>query len=260
MSRPVRVMLVEDEARARETMRTLLAEDAEVEVVGETWGTRAVEAIASAKPDLVLLDVRMPGIDGFEVLRRLGTDDLPAVIFVTAYEEHAVEAFEVRALDYVLKPFTDVRFAEALARAKERLRDSGAAALRDELVMLLGRPAPWGEPATPDLSWADRVVIDDGSSTIVLPTPSIAWIEASGAYVIIHAERQEYLVRASLSSMEERLGGRAFARAHRSALVGLGHVREVRPMSHGDALVVLRDGTKVKLSRSRREAFLERLR
>jgi two-component system LytT family response regulator len=261
----IRVMIVEDEAPARATMRELLARDVEVQVVGESWGARSVEAIRTAAPDLIFLDVRMPRMDGFEVLRRLEPDALPVVVFVTAYEEHAVEAFDVRALDYVLKPFTDERFLAALARAKGRVRERDRGAMRREVRALIGRAAGPGESTSAELARTDparpdRIVLEDGGATIVLPRARVSWIEASGPYVIIHAEGREYLVRASLTSVEERLAGRGFVRVHRSAMVGLDHVREVRPISHGDAVIVLRDGAKVKLSRSRRAHFEEILR
>jgi two-component system LytT family response regulator len=256
----IRVMIVEDEAPARATMRELLRNDGDVVVVGETWGARAVEEIGTLRPDLIFLDVRMPRVDGFEVLRRLDPETLPAVVFVTAHEEHAVEAFEVRALDYVLKPFTDRRFLEALARAKARLRGRDDGALRAEILALVERALAAREPRAADLGRPDRMVLEDGAATLVLPTDRVSWIEASGPYVIVHAEGREYLVRSSLGALEERLAGRGFARVHRSAVVGLEHVREVRPTSHGDAVIVLRDGTRVKLSRARRESFEEVLR
>ena len=259
-SKQIRVMLVEDEAPARATMRELLARDDEVDLVGETWGAKAAAAIRDARPDLVFVDVRMPRVDGFQVLGSLDPQIMPAVVFVTAHEEHAVEAFEVRALDYVLKPFTDERFLEALSRAKERLRGREAAALRQELMAMIAHATASREPADADLRHSDRIVLEDGSSTVVLPRARVSWIEASGPYVTIHAEGREYLVRSSLTSVEELLSSRGFVRVHRSAVVGLDHVREVRPLSHGDAVIVLRDGTRVKLSRSRREHFEEVLR
>jgi two-component system LytT family response regulator len=256
-AKPIRVMIVEDEAPARATMRMLLEEDSEVRVVGETWGARAVADINAAAPDLIFLDVRMPRLDGFQVLKGLEQTPPPVVVFVTAYEEHAVDAFEVRALDYVLKPFTDERFRQALDRAKERVR-GGAEALEDLRAQLLDLGArAWNEarPGTADLRSPERIVLEDGSSTIVLPPARITWIEASGPYVVVHAEGREYLVRTSLTALEERLEERGFARVHRSAVVNLDHVREVRPISHGDGVIVLRDGTKVKVSRSRRAHF-----
>lgn len=253
---PIRVMIVEDEAPARATMRQLLERDPDVVLVGETWGSRAVNDIQSARPDLVFLDVRMPRIDGFTVLRRLDPEALPAVIFVTAWEEHAVEAFEVRALDYVLKPFEDKRFLKALARGKEQVRERGDGPLRARLLSLL--EGAWSDPPRAPgaaLERSDRIVLEDGGGTVVLPAGRVAWIEASGPYVLVHAEGREYLVRSSLNALEELLADRDFVRVHRSAVVNLDHVREVRPLDHGDAAIVLRDGTRVKLSRSRRERF-----
>lgn len=252
--RPIRVMIVEDEEPARQTVRSLLEEDPEVVVVGETWGRASVAAIEEAEPDLVFLDVRMPHMDGFDVLRELELDPLPEVVFVTAHGEHAVDAFEVRAIDYVLKPFTDRRFREALTRAKERVRRKGRDELRDRLLSVIRRDRAAGDAGF-ELGGPDRIVLRDGSSTVVLPPSRIEWIEASGPYVVIHAEGREYLVRTSLGSMEERLEARGFFRVHRSAVVSLEYVREVEPLSHGDGLITLRGGTKVKLSRSRREGF-----
>lgn len=255
--KPIRVMIVEDEAPARATMRMLLEQDPDVSVVGETWGAKAVEDIAAAGPDLIFLDVRMPRMDGFQVLNSLEQTPPPVVVFVTAYEEHAVDAFDVRALDYVLKPFTDQRFQEALVRAKERVRGGahGLEDLRAQLLDLGERALGDARPRTADFRSSDRIVLEDGGTTIVLPPVRVTWIEASGPYVVVHAEGREYLVRTSLTALEERLAERGFARVHRSAVVNLHQVREVRPISHGDGLIVLRDGTKVKLSRSRRAHF-----
>jgi two-component system, LytTR family, response regulator len=252
VSELIRVMIVEDEEPSRAMIRRLLEGDPELEVAGETWGRQAVADIEKAEPDLILLDVRMPRLDGFEVLRRLDMDPLPVVVFVTAHEEHALEAFEVRAIDYVLKPFSDTRFREAIARAKERV---GGGRERDveESIAALARRDPGRDAWTPGAAGPeDRIVLQDGGATVVLPPSGIAWIEASGPYVVIHAEGRELLVRASLGSMEERLAPRGFFRAHRSAVVNLDFIREIRPLSHGDAVVHLKDGSRVKLSRSRR--------
>jgi two-component system LytT family response regulator len=245
-------MIVEDEAPARATLRELVEADPDVHVVGETWGERAVAEIDKARPDILFLDVRMPRMDGFDVLAGLQVMPPPVVVFVTAYDEHAVEAFDVSAIDYVLKPFTDERLRSALDRAKERIRSEEVETLHRRIVALSRRDRrlPMASLAP---SHHDRIVLEDGSGTLVLPASAISWIEASGPYVVIHAEGREHLVRASLASMEERLADRGFIRVHRSAVVGLSHVRRVRPLSHGDAVIVLDDGTKVKLSRSRRE-------
>ena len=253
---PFRVLVAEDEEPARDTIRALVKADPDLEWVGETWGERTTEEIRRLRPHLVLLDIQMPGMDGFQVLESLEPDERPAVIFVTAYDEYAVDAFEVRALDYVLKPFTDARFREAVARAKERLATSA--------------PAPPGIPSgvrarpdSQDRSLAavetvlrDRLVIREGSRSLVLPREEVLWIEASGQYVMAHVRGGDhYLVRIALGTLEEQLRPWGFFRVHRSALVNLDAVREIRPLSHGDGLVVLSGGTEVKLSRSRREEF-----
>lgn len=257
---PIRVLIVEDEAPARKALLELLSADDDVVVVGETWGARAVDAIRDAAPDLIFLDVRMPGMGGLEVLRRLDPAELPAIVFVTAHEEHAVEAFEVRALDYLLKPFTDQRFRESLERAKKQVQSRAGGHLSTETLDLLERRGSGGEPGDVEYSRPDRIILEDGGSTIVLPPGRVTWVEASGPYVVVHAEGREYLVRTSLTSLEQRLAPRGFVRVHRSALVNLDHVREVQAISHGDAVVVLRDGARVKVSRSRREALEGRLR
>jgi two-component system LytT family response regulator len=241
----LRVLVVEDEAPARRTMRDLLATIDGVACVGEAWGSGALDEVRELCPDIVLLDVRMPGMSGFEILRKLGAelgDDMPVVVVVTAHEEHAVEAFEVRAIDYLLKPFTDARFREAVDRAVERTRTRFA-----DLGAAVHTPFRAGQP--------DRLVLEDAGTTLVFPTREVRWIEASGPYVVIHTDR-EHLVRRSLTSLEDELAARGFVRVHRSALLNLEAVRAVRPLSHGDAVAVLDDGTQVRVSRSRREAFL----
>lgn len=245
---PFRVLIAEDEAPARETMRGLLAGIRGVVCVGEAWGRGVLDEIRQLGPDIVLLDIRMPGMTGFEVVqtleRELG-EDVPVVVVVTAHEEHAVEAFEVRAIDYLLKPFTDERFVEAVERATETVRLRGRRDLRADPGA--ASPAPRG-------GGGGRLLLDDSGTTLVIPVDEIRWVEASGSYVVVHAG-EDHLVRRSLGSLEEELDGRGFARVHRSALVNAAAVRAVRPLTHGDAVTVLDDGTSVRVSRSRRAAF-----
>lgn len=254
---PFRVLVAEDEEPARDTLRALVEADPDLRWVGETWGERTTEEIRRLRPHLVLLDIQMPGMDGFQVLESLEPDERPAVIFVTAYDEYAVDAFEVRALDYVLKPFTDARFREAVERAKERLATAGHPGPPAPPAGLGRRPdSPAPELAAVDAILRDRLVIREGSRSLVLPREDVLWIEASGQYVVAHMrEGDHYLVRIALGTLEEQLRPWGFFRVHRSGLVNLDGVREVRPLSHGDGLVVLSDGTEVKLSRSRREEF-----
>lgn len=250
----VRVLVAEDEAPARAAARELVEADPELEWIGETWGGTTVEEVRRLEPDLLLLDVQMPGMSGLEVLESLEEDERPAVIFMTAYDKYAVDAFDVRALDYLLKPFTDERFREAVSRAKERLA-AGTPSARP--------PAPHGdsgsdeaENAAVDAILHDRLVIREGGRFLVLPRERLLWIEASGQYVVIHmVSGAHHLVRVPLKELDERLRSWGFFRVHRSAVVNLDSIREVRPLSHGDALLVLSEGTKVKVSRSRRESF-----
>jgi two-component system LytT family response regulator len=245
----MRVLIAEDEAPARRTLRTLLGEDPDIELVGETWGAATPDAVRTLRPDLLLLDVRMPAMDGFDVLRALEPDERPLVVFITAHDEHAVEAFDVRALDYVLKPFTDQRFRQAMTRARERLAagDRGPASLP---------AAAAGQTARLDGIHRDRIVLHEGGRSLLLPPADIEWIEAAGVHVEIHrAAERSLVVRASIGALEDELGAHGFFRAHRSALVNLRAVREVRPLTHGDSVLLLGSGARVRLSRSRRAAF-----
>ena len=250
------VLIVEDEEPARRTLRDLVARRTDVRCVGEAWGRGALDEIRALQPDIVLTDVRMPGMSGLEVLRALQRelgDDMPVVVVTTAYEDHALEAFDVRAVDYVLKPFTDERFDRALDRAVRTVR-----LLRGGL----GPPSAGGSRVDPGArstrSTDSRLVLRDGGNTVVVPLQEVRWIEASGPYVTVHAA-DEHVVRRSIGSLEEELRDAGFARVHRSALVRLGAVRAVRSLGHGDAVAVLDDGSTVRVSRSRREAFEARL-
>lgn len=253
----IRTVLAEDEPNARAVMRALLETMDEVEVVAETAGAETVEVVRRMRPDLLLLDVRMPGMNGFEVLDSLAPTEVPYVVFVTAYDEYAVEAFNVRAVDYVLKPFTDQRFSEAVRRAVEGIE------LGDWIAPRLGRQpggrlADVADSAASAILRDDRVVIREGARTLLLPPAEITWVEASGTYVVIHRAESDLLVRVSLTEMNELLSESGFFRVHRSAVVNLRSVREVRPLSHGDCAVILEDGTRVRLTRGRRQEF-ERL-
>jgi len=218
---PIRVVIVDDEPIARRGIRQLLAPHQDVEVVGEArHGKEAVRMLESLAPDLVFLDVQMPELDAFGVLHQLG-EDAPAVIFVTAYDTFAVRAFEEQALDYLVKPLHEARFRDALARAREQL----------------ARRPP------------RRLVIATPDADLLLDLSEITWIEAEDYYAAIHAGARRHLIRESLASLEARLDGAQFVRVHRSAIVNLSQVREVR-----DSTVVLRDGTQLPLSRRRRAA------
>ena len=270
-SEVIEALIVDDEAPARRTVRDLLEQDADVRVVGEAWGKKTPDAIETLSPDLVFLDVQMPGMDGFEALEALRPASMPAVVFVTAYDEYALRAFEVRAVDYLVKPFTDRRFREATARAKERLRSRTIDELRSQIEELLAarRADAGGDRGAWDLvGGADgrtgrrgeglpELVLRDGSRTHLIRLGDIDWIEGAGTYVRIHEGERDRLVRTTLSRLAERLRPHGFFRIHRSSIVNLARVVELRHLSHGDYQVILEDGTRLRLARTRRESLEE---
>jgi two-component system, LytTR family, response regulator len=247
----MRVVIVDDEPLARRGIRQLLASHADVEVAGEARnGREAVRMLNALAPDLVFLDVQMPELDGFAVLRQLTVTPLPAVIFVTAYDTFAVRAFESHALDYLVKPVHDARFQDALARARERLRSQEAVEMSRRLSAFLS-PSP--EPAR-------RMLIGTGGSDLILDVSEIEWIEAEDYYAAVHARGGRHLVRESLASLETRLDRTRFVRVHRSAIVNLAQVVEIRNQAAGDSMVVLRSGVQLPLSRRRREQVADAIR
>ena len=266
MTALLRAVVVDDEPLARERIVGLLEEDPGVELVAECRnGREAVQVIRSRAPDVVFLDVQMPGMSGLDVLRVIGPERAPAVVFVTAYDAHAVEAFELHALDYLLKPFEDRRFAEALHRARSRVESRRMLAEFAERVsaLLAEGGAPPHSPAEPagerdDRGAVDRLVVKDGERSILLPVDRIDWIEAANYYVVVHAGPRTYVVRDTLARLETDLG-RRFVRVHRSTIVNLDRVVEFQRLFHGDFAVILTDGTELKLSRTYRSLVEARL-
>ena len=263
MSR-IRVVIVDDEPLARRGIRQLLAAHDDVEVAGEARdGREAVRMLRALEPDLVFLDVQMPELDGFAVLRAL--DTLPAVIFVTAFDTFAVRAFELHALDYLVKPLHEARFHQAVARARERLRSREAVELARRLSLLLAAEGKGGaeervDDVAPPPEPPRRLVVATAGADLVLDVAEIEWIEADDYYAAVHARGRRHLIRESLASLEERLAGSRFVRVHRSALVNLARVREVRSRPGEDPAVVLHDGTRLPLSRRRRRQVAAALR
>jgi len=238
----LRVLIVDDEAPARRKLRAHLEAESNIEVVGEAGsGSEALDAIRGQKPDLVFLDVQMPGMTGLDVIEAVGADRMPAVVFVTAYDEYALEAFEVQAVDYLLKPFSAERFRKALQHAAERIRQraSGAESLEPLLARLLGR----------ERRFLERVLVRDGERLFFVPVREILRLSAEGNYVAVRTASATHLVRETLAGLEERLDPECFARVHRSELVNVGFIQEIQPLFHGDYLIVLRNGDRVRLSR-----------
>jgi two-component system LytT family response regulator len=247
----IRTLIVDDEPLARERVRALLESEGDVEVIGEcTNGKEAVSAIKSLRPELVFLDVQMPVLDGLAVVEAVGPDQMPAVIFVTAYDRYALRAFEVHALDYLLKPFDRERFQHALGRARDQLQHTKTAELNERLVALLEDNQSGKKPL-------ERLVIKAGGRVFFVRTEEIDWIEAAGNYARIHVGKEAHLLRETMSTLEGRLDTEKFLRIHRSTIVNVDRIQELQPWFHGDYVVILRDGTQLTLSRGYRQKMQE---
>jgi len=246
----LRALVVDDEPLARQRVRHLLRCAADIEVVRECGtGLEALKAIEDLTPDLVFLDIQMPELDGFGVVEAIGPERMPPTLFVTAYDQHALRAFEVHALDYLLKPFSAERFHQALDRARRWClpQNQGQAAHLTALVEGLRQERPW----------VDRLLVRQGDRHLLVRTASIQWIEAEDNYVRLHVEGTSHLVRQTMTGVLARLDPAQFRRIHRSAIVNLDGIKEFQPWSGGDHLVIMRDGTKLTLSRTFREQFGE---
>ncbi|HUQ83560.1 MAG TPA: LytTR family DNA-binding domain-containing protein [Gemmatimonadaceae bacterium] len=265
---PIRVVAVDDEPLALAGLRGLLARDPEMDVVALCdSGEEAVDVIRATTPDLVLLDIQMPEMDGFDVVRNVGADRMPPVIFVTAFDRFAVRAFDVSAVDYLLKPFDDERFTLALERAKRAVRQPNGADVSAQLAGLLrlvqaqGRPPVAATRADADAPEARRLVIRLPGRTLFVPYREIAWIEGADYCARVHVGRKSHLLRESLRSLSSRLDPHQFVRIHRSAIVNVARVRELRAGDGSDGVAVLDDGTELRVGRGRRtvlEQMLER--
>jgi len=234
----LRALVVDDEPLARQTLCALLERERDIELLGECCdGPSATEAVRTRRPDVLFLDVQMPELDGFGVLRAIRDVGVPAVVFVTAYGEHAVRAFDEEATDYLVKPFDDDRFGRALDRARCRIEDARRHA------------SPEQGPGR----WLERFAVECMGRISIVPVDTVEWIEAQDYYVQIHAGGKEHLLRESLRNLETRLDPRRFARVHRSAIVNVGCVKQLRRRTHGEYALLLEDGTELKLSRTHRD-------
>jgi two-component system, LytTR family, response regulator len=240
----IRALIVDDEPLSRDRVRMLLAPYPEVQVIGECAdGREAVTTIQATSPDLVFLDIQMPEIDGFEVLQQLETARMPAVIFVTAYDAYAIRAFEVNAVDYLLKPIDPARFAIALDRVTHALKDEVVERVLS-VVESIKRPR-----------YRTRIVVRDAKGAFFLPVDAITWLEAADNYVRVHTADTSYLLRETLKNIEASLDPERFVRVHRSAMVNLEMVARVEPWSRGEYAISLRDGTRLTSSRAYGGAF-----
>lgn len=246
MSDRLRVLIVDDERPARQKVRRILAEEPDVEAVFEAPdGLRAVEMIKSEDPDVVFLDIEMPGADGFQVVEALAPESRPPIVFVTAFDRYAVRAFDTYAVDYVLKPYDADRLRTALTRVRERSGRKHASRI-DEMVVAVRRERG---------GTLDRLLVEADGRALLIPVTKIDRFESDRNYVLVHAGAERYRTRATLDGLEERLDARIFARVSRSALINLERVQELRPWGHGDYVVELKGGVEVRLSRRFRDRF-----
>jgi two-component system LytT family response regulator len=246
----IRALIADDEPLARERLMSLLASESDIEVVAQCAnGVEALAAIQENTPDLVLLDVQMPELDGFGVLAALEGERRPAVIFVTAHDRFALKAFEVHAIDYLLKPFDRDRFHIALNRAREQVKRQQGGQFDERLSALLAGLRQ--EPS----KHIDRIPVKSSGRVVLVKVTDIDWIEAADNYVNLHAGKEAHLHRETMTSLEQKLPPTKFLRISRSAMVNVDRIKELQPMFHGDYTVILHNGTKLTLSRGYREAL-----
>jgi len=252
-SAQIRTLIADDEALARKFIRRMLKDDHDVEILGEcSNGKETVAMIRKENPDLVFLDVQMPEMDGFAVLEAIGIESLPEIIFATAYEQYAIRAFELHALDYLLKPFDQTRFKEAIKHAKERFRflrqNDGRMQISALLDSIKNKP-----------QYLERLVIKAGGRITFLRTDEIDWIEADDKYVHLHTSKARPMVRQTLTAMEAQLDPAKFRRVHRSAIVNVERIAELQPLFSGEYSILLQDGTKLTLSRNYKDKLFDLL-
>jgi len=249
-SHRIRTLIVDDEPLARALLRSFLADDAQIEIIGECGdGYTAVEMIESAAPDLVFLDIQMPDLDGFGVLRALDPAAIPNIAFVTAYDQFALQAFDVHAIDYLLKPFDRERFQRTLDRAKQQIALQKREDVQASLLRILSEQSARLQPLK-------RILVKSGDKSFFVRPEEISWIEAQGNYVALHVGAQSFLLRQTVSTLEKQLDPAKFQRIERSTIVNLDAIREMHPAGRGEYEIVLKDGVALKLSHTYRESFL----
>ncbi|MDQ3607159.1 MAG: LytTR family DNA-binding domain-containing protein [Gemmatimonadota bacterium] len=243
----VRTLIVDDEPLARERIRSLLEEESDIEIVQECGdGKEAAETILRERPDLVFLDVQMPEMTGFEVIEAVGPEQMPTVIFVTAYDQYALHAFEAHALDYILKPFDQERFERALQKARGTIQRQKEGDISERLRSLL-------EELRPRPRYVDRLVVRSGARITFLRTEEVEWVDAEGNYVRLHVGKKSYLLRETMSGIEAKLDPERFIRIHRSTIVNIERIKSLETLFQGEYVVHLEDGTKLTSSRGYRD-------
>ncbi len=259
-TKKIKTLIVDDEPLARRTIRDLLATDPEIEIIGECGnGLETVRFIRRQLPDLLFLDIQMPGMNGFEALSKIEHERIPAIVFVTAFDNYALKAFELHALDYLLKPFTDKRFEEALRQAKTQVELREINRLSQSLLALLGEQAGREIAPLKRKSFLTRFMIRSGGRVSFIKAADVDWISADDYYIKLHVAGKSHLLRISMNELEEKLDPQRFLRIHRSTIINFDRVKELHQHPNGEYVVVLKDGTELKLSRSRRERLEELL-
>ena len=244
-------MIVDDEPLARDRIKRFLRDEPDIKLIGESGnGAEAIEKIKAEKPDLVFLDIQMPEKNGFEVVKALDAKSLPTIIFVTAYDQYALQAFDVHALDYLLKPFNRERIKRAVARARENVEQRTFGNLDERLASLLA-------DLKGEKKYLERLVVKSTGRVFFLKTDEIDWIEAAGNYVKLHVGRDSHMIRETMNGIEAKLDPDQFLRIHRSTVVNIDRIKELHPMFSGDYAVILRNGTELALSRNYRDRFSE---
>ena len=259
---PIRALIVDDEPLARERLHELLDEAPGVTVVGDAEdGPEAVEAIREHAPDLVFLDVQMPGMSGIDVIEEIGQDHMPVTVFVTAYDQYAIKAFDLAAVDYLLKPFDDERFEQALQRAREQIASQDEEAISDRLLRLLQErdPSLLEEESSSDEPYLERIAVQGRGKARIVPVDDLTHITADGSYAELHTGEDTYVIRERMKTLAARLDPDAFVRVHRSAIVRLDEIELILRGGGGNYAVRLNDGTRLSVSRSRIDELQERL-
>lgn len=251
--KPIRALIVDDEQLARKRMRSMLDSRSDLQVLAECVnGKEAATAIKQLKPDLVFLDIQMPELDGFELIQSLDPSELPFIVFVTAFSEHAIQAFEINALDYLLKPFDVDRLTKSVERAKQQIHlgQSSDADFDQRMINVIDE--------LKSSAYVERLALKSDGRVHLVPTDDIVWIEAAGNYVRIHLQSRQFLLRETMKSLEHRIDPTKFIRIHRSTIVNLKYVQSLEPTFHGDYQVMLTDGNSLPLSRKYRAIMRER--
>jgi two-component system, LytTR family, response regulator len=247
----IKTLIVDDEPLARDRVKRFLRDESDIEIIGECGsGTEACAAIKREKPDLVFLDIQMPEKTGFEVIKSLDPKSVPTIIFVTAYDQYAIKAFDVHAIDYLLKPFNRERLHRAVTHAREHIENKKRGNFDERLVSLIA-------DLKSEKKYLERLVVKSVGRVFFLKTDEIDWIEAAGNYLKLHVGRESHLIRETMNSIEAKLNPEKFLRIHRSTVVNIDSIKELHPMFSGDYAVILRNGTEITLSRNYRDRFLE---